>query len=83
MKRFASLTSRLVVTAVALVALVSLLIGATTALAMRDYLTDRLDDEVAASLTGRIAPRRRAVSRTVTGTSTGTATARPRARSAR
>ena len=50
MKRFASLTSRLVVTAVALVALVSLLIGATTALAMRSYLTDRLDDEVAASL---------------------------------
>jgi two-component system, OmpR family, sensor kinase len=49
-KRFASLTSRLVVTAVALVALVSLLIGATTALAMRNYLTDRLDAEVAASL---------------------------------
>jgi two-component system OmpR family sensor kinase len=48
--RFASLTSRLVVTAVALVALVSLLIGATTALAMRDYLTDRLDAEVGASL---------------------------------
>lgn len=50
MKRFASLTSRLVVTAVALVALVSLLIGATTALAMRNYLTDRLDAEVGASL---------------------------------
>jgi two-component system OmpR family sensor kinase len=48
--RFASLTSRLVVTAVALVALVSLLIGTTTTLAMRNYLTDRLDDEVAASL---------------------------------
>jgi two-component system, OmpR family, sensor kinase len=49
-KRFASLTSRLVVTAVALVALVSLLIGATTALAMHGYLTDRLDAEVGASL---------------------------------
>jgi two-component system OmpR family sensor kinase len=49
-KRFVSLTSRLVATAVALVALVSLLIGGTTALAMRTYLTDRLDAEVAASL---------------------------------
>ena len=34
----------------ALVALVSLLIGTATALAMRSYLTDRLDTQVAASL---------------------------------
>ncbi|MEI5673031.1 MULTISPECIES: sensor histidine kinase [unclassified Nocardioides] len=41
-----SLTSRLVVTAVALVALVSLLIGAATTVAMRSYLFSQLDDEI-------------------------------------
>ncbi|MEO5853916.1 MAG: hypothetical protein ABIQ15_15520, partial [Nocardioides sp.] len=45
-RRFASLTSRLVVTAVLLVAVVSLLIGTATALVMRDYLTGRLDHDV-------------------------------------
>lgn len=42
----ASLTSRLVVTAVALVALVSVLVGAATALAMRSFLFSELDAEV-------------------------------------
>ena len=50
MKLPASLTSRLVLTAVSLVALVSLLVGVATTLAMRDYLTDQLDDEVTAAL---------------------------------
>jgi two-component system OmpR family sensor kinase len=50
MKLPASLTSRLVLTAVSLVALVSLLVGITTTLAMHSYLTDQLDDEVAAAL---------------------------------
>ncbi len=36
----------LVLTAVALVALVSILIAAATTIAMRDYLTDQLDDKV-------------------------------------
>jgi two-component system OmpR family sensor kinase len=46
--RFASLTSRLVLTAVGLVAVVSLLVAAATTLAMRDYLGDQLDDKVEA-----------------------------------
>ena len=46
MRRPRSLTSRLVVTAVALVAVASLLIGTVTALAMRSYLYDRLDEQV-------------------------------------
>ncbi len=41
-----SLTSRLVVTAVALVAVVSLLIGTVTTIGMRAWLTDRLDGDV-------------------------------------
>lgn len=41
-----SLTSRLVVTTTVLVALVSILIGAATALAMRSYLFSQLDAEV-------------------------------------
>ncbi|MCR1782260.1 HAMP domain-containing histidine kinase [Nocardioides carbamazepini] len=44
-----SLTSRLVVTAVALVAVVSLLVGAVTAVGMRAWLMDRLDDDVRAA----------------------------------
>ncbi|CAN5377714.1 HAMP domain-containing sensor histidine kinase [soil metagenome] len=48
--RFASLTSRLVVTAVLLVAVVTLLIGATTTLAMRSYLTGQLDEKVISSV---------------------------------
>jgi two-component system OmpR family sensor kinase len=49
-KRFASLQSRLVVTAVLLVAVVALLIGTATTIALRSYLTDRLDRDVQASL---------------------------------
>ena len=45
-----TLTQRLVVTAVALVALVSVLIALATTLAMRSYLDDQLDDDVRASL---------------------------------
>ena len=45
-----SLTARLVVTAVGLVALVSVLIGVTTTLAMRAYLDEQLDDRVRASV---------------------------------
>jgi two-component system OmpR family sensor kinase len=55
MDRFRSLTARLVLTTVALVALVCLLIAGATTLAMRAYLNGRLDDEV-----------REAVSRTLT-----------------
>lgn len=52
MKRFvpASLSARLVVTAVALVAVVSLLTGAAITLAIRSTLVDRLDREVQHSL---------------------------------
>lgn len=45
-----SLTSRLVVTAVALVALVSVLVGTITTLAVRSFLTDQLDTDVQRSL---------------------------------
>lgn len=45
-----SLTARLVVTAVALVAVVSLLVGTVTTLGMRAWLTNRLDSDVAQSL---------------------------------
>ena len=45
-----SLTSRLVVTAVALVTVVSLLIGTVTTLGMRAWLLDRLDGDVEAAL---------------------------------
>ena len=48
-RRFASLTSRLVLTAVALVAVVSLLIAAATTLAMYRYLDGRLDEQVLAA----------------------------------
>ena len=60
MDRFRSLTARLVLTAVALVALVCLLIAGATTLAMRAYLDGRLDDEVreavARTLTDRPGP---------------------------
>ncbi|WP_296605708.1 HAMP domain-containing sensor histidine kinase [Nocardioides sp.] len=45
-RRLASLTSRLVLTTVALVLLVSVLVGAATWLAMRSYLTEQLDHDV-------------------------------------
>ncbi|MCW2775026.1 MAG: ATP-binding region, ATPase domain protein [Nocardioides sp.] len=47
--RFASLTSRLVLTTVLLVLLVLVLIGTATTFAMRSYLTNQLDDDVKAS----------------------------------
>jgi two-component system OmpR family sensor kinase len=47
---FASLTSRLVLTTVVLVALVVVMIGAAATLALRSYLSDRLDEDVQASL---------------------------------
>lgn len=45
-----SLTARLTFTAVALVAVVSVLLGGLTTLAMRSHLTDQLDKEVTSSL---------------------------------
>ena len=50
MKRLGSLTSRLVVTAVALVVAASLLIGLLATLAVRTYLGGQLDDDVRSSL---------------------------------
>jgi len=47
--RFRSLTARLVLVAVALVALVSILIAGATVLAMRSYLTGQLDERVASA----------------------------------
>jgi two-component system OmpR family sensor kinase len=52
-----SLTSRLVITTVVLVALTSVLIGTVTALAMRGYLYDRLDAQVRQSLNRVTDPR--------------------------
>ncbi|HEY0950743.1 HAMP domain-containing sensor histidine kinase [Nocardioides sp.] len=49
-RHLASLTSRLVLTTVALVLLVSLLIGAATTLSMRSYLLDQLDQQVRQSV---------------------------------
>ena len=51
--RLASLTSRLVVTAVLLVAVVSLLIAGAATIALHSYLSDRLDRDVMLSL-GRL-----------------------------
>ena len=48
--RFATLTSRLVLTTVSIVLLVSLLIGVATSLAMRSYLTHQLDADVRATV---------------------------------
>lgn len=45
-----SLTSRLVLTAVALVAVVGLLVGTVTIVAMRSYLTDQLDADLSRSV---------------------------------
>ncbi|WP_246060682.1 sensor histidine kinase [Nocardioides dongxiaopingii] len=54
--RFASLTARLVGTAVALVVLVSVFVGGATALAMRAYLTHQLDQDVADSSQRALGP---------------------------
>ncbi len=50
MRSFASLTSRLVVTAVALVLVIAVLIGTATALAMASHLTSELDAQIHSSL---------------------------------
>ncbi len=62
MRLFTTLGARLVLTAVSLVAVVSLLIGTTTTIVMRDYLTDQLDQKVQAARRAgrRSAPGRRA-----------------------
>jgi len=52
-RAFASLTSRLVVTAVSLVALVALLIAASAAVALHSYMQDQVDHDVQGSL-GRV-----------------------------
>jgi two-component system OmpR family sensor kinase len=49
-RAFASLTARLVITAVALVAVVVALIGVAATVAFRGYLSDRLDQDVRSSL---------------------------------
>ncbi len=49
-RRLRTLNARLVLTAVALVVAISLLVGGATALTMRAYLTDQLDQDVAAAL---------------------------------
>src|SRR3954449_3385404 len=49
-KRFASLTSRLVLITVALVATVSLLLALGTTLVLRSYLLNQLDDKVHGAL---------------------------------
>lgn len=51
-RHFASLTSRLVLTTVALALVVSILIGTITTLAVRSYLTDQLDESVQDGLRG-------------------------------
>ena len=50
MKRFASLTSRLVITLVLLVTVVTLLIAGAATVGLRSYLSGRLDSDVMASL---------------------------------
>ncbi|GAA4376186.1 HAMP domain-containing sensor histidine kinase [Nocardioides caricicola] len=45
-RAFASLTSRLVLTTVLLILVVSVLLGAATTVAMKSYLDDRLDEQV-------------------------------------
>ncbi len=58
MRAPASLTWRLVITVVLLVAVTCVLIGTATTLAMRGYLTERLDRAVAASLGRASSPDR-------------------------
>ena len=51
-----SLTSRLVLTTVGLVALASVLIAVATTIAMRDYLTDQLDGDLRETLDRAVGP---------------------------
>ncbi len=55
-RRFASLTSRLVLTAVTLVAVVCLLIAAATTIAMHRYLDGRLDEQVLDAAARQLGP---------------------------
>jgi two-component system OmpR family sensor kinase len=52
-----TLTARLVVTAVALVAVVGILVAASATIAMRSYLTDQLDGKVGDALRGALRPQ--------------------------
>jgi two-component system, OmpR family, sensor kinase len=52
-----TLTARLVITAVALVALVAILVAASATIAMRSYLTNQLDSKVQAALARATGPR--------------------------
>src|SRR3954447_5742809 len=61
MKRFASLTSRLVATTVLLVAVVALLIATAATLALHSYLTDRLHRDLQAPLRQAVSPGERPV----------------------
>lgn len=72
MRRPRTLTSRLVVTAVALVAVACVLIAAATALAMRGYLYDRLDEEVVKNMGRLVHPSRDEDDRIGPGPSLGT-----------
>lgn len=58
MRVFTTLGARLVLTAVALVAVVALLIGTTTTLVMRDYLTGQLDQKVQSAAERAVGPWR-------------------------
>jgi two-component system OmpR family sensor kinase len=69
--RFASLTSRLVLTTVVIVLLVSVLIGTVTTFAMRSYLTDQLDQNVHQALEREFGPGPQGL-----GSPVGTLTAR-------
>lgn len=66
-----SLTSRLVVTTVALVAVVSLLIGSVTTIGMRAWLMDRLDGELSDTLRRADVMRNAGVPPTLPGTGNG------------
>lgn len=50
MRRFGSLTARLTITTVLLVAIICVLLGTATTWAMRSHLTDQLDEKVSSSL---------------------------------
>ncbi len=52
-----TLTARLVVTAVALVAVVGILVASSATIAMRSYLTDQLDGKVQDALRGALRPQ--------------------------
>ena len=67
-----TLTARLVAVVVLLVAVTARVIGTATTLAMRDYLTDRLDDEVRGSLSRALDRRRTSAARDRAATTAAT-----------